>query len=245
MGGDHSVERYFQLRRNTVMNKCIKTLTLAITVFFGASLAQAQDDYFKLEGFGGYAYMNLDRALDLDDFALNDFGKNRVNSHGFNGSVTYNFTRKWGAKFDLSLHTFGEDFTSTVTVNPGPNTSGTFKTSQNDYQYMGGIQYKNNSKDAPAFKPFGHVLAGIAQQKFTLERVTPNPAQLVDLDSNDFAMKLGGGIDIKVSKNIDARVFQFDYNPIWRGEKEVGNNFNPLNGGVRHNFMFTFGVAIH
>ena len=227
------------------MNKYIKTLTLAIAFFIASSGAHAQDEYYKFEGFGGYAYMNLDRALELDNFALDQFGKNRVNSHGFNGSATYNFTKNWGAKFDLSLHSFGEDFTSDVTVNPGPNTAGTYKSSQSDYQYMGGIQYKNNSKDAPRFKPFAHVLAGVAHQKFTLERTSPNAQQLIDLDSTDFAMKFGAGIDVKLVKNIDARVFQIDYNPIWRGEKDTGNIYNPLSGGVRNNYMLTFGVAFH
>ncbi|HEY0458782.1 MAG TPA: outer membrane beta-barrel protein, partial [Pyrinomonadaceae bacterium] len=216
------------------MNTFIKTMTLAITLIFASSLVSAQDDYYKIEGFGGYAYMNLDRGLDLDDFS--EFGKNRVNSHGFNGSVTYNFTRKWGAKFDISLHTFGEDFTSNVAVNP-PIIGGSFKSSQSDYQYMGGIQYKNNSKEAPRFKPFAHVLAGIAHQKFTLEETSPTPSQLIDLNSNDFAMKFGGGVDFKLVKNLDVRLFQFDYNPIWRGEKDLGPQLGTLKGAVRNNYM--------
>lgn len=218
-------------------------MTLAITLLFASSFVCAQDDYYKLEGFGGYAYMNLDRGIDLDEFS--EFGKNRVNSHGFNGSVTYNFTRKWGAKFDLSLHTYGDEFTSILTVNPGPSTAGTFKSSQSDYQYMGGIQYKNNSKDAPTFKPFAHVLAGIAHQKFTVEETSPSNIQLIDLNSTDFAMKFGAGLDVKIHKNVDVRVFQFDYNPIWRSDKDVGSNFDAVRGAVRNNFMITFGVAFH
>src|SRR5215203_380275 len=224
------------------MNIFIKTMTLAITLIFASSLVSAQDDYYKIEGFGGYAYMNLDRGLDLDDFS--EFGKNRVNSHGFNGSVTYNFTRKWGAKFDISLHTYGEDFTANVAVNP-PIIGGSFKSSQSDYQYMGGIQYKNNSKEAPRFKPFAHVLAGIAHQKFTLEETSPTTSQLIDLNSNDFAMKFGGGVDFKLVKNLDVRLFQFDYNPIWRGEKDLGPQLGTLKGAVRNNYMITFGVAFH
>jgi len=225
------------------MNIFIKTMTLAITLIFASSLVCAQkDDYFKIEGFGGYAYMNLDRGIELDEFS--QFGKNRVNSHGFNGSVTYNFTRKWGAKFDVSLHTYGEDFTSNVAVNP-PIIGGSFKSSQSDYQYMGGIQYKNNDKEAPRFKPFAHILAGIAHQKFTLEETSPSNIQLIDLDSTDFAMKFGAGIDYKIHKNVDVRLFQFDYNPIWRSDKDVGSNFDAIKGAVRNNYMITFGVAFH
>ena len=83
------------------MNTLSKSIITAIILIFASSLVRAQnDDYYKFEGFGGYAYMNLDRGVELDEFS--EFGQNRVNSHGFNGSVTYNFRRYWGAKFDLS-----------------------------------------------------------------------------------------------------------------------------------------------
>src|SRR3954454_1580027 len=86
------------------------------------SSALSQSDYYKLEGMGGYSYMNLNRGVDPDEINDNftDTPFNRVNAHGFNGSVTYNFTRYIGAKFDLTLHAHGEDFTSTLTVNPPP-----------------------------------------------------------------------------------------------------------------------------
>jgi hypothetical protein len=146
----------------------------------------------------------------------------------------------------LSLHTHGEDFQSReVTVNPPLVVPGTFKISQSDYQYMGGIQWKDNAKEGPRFKPFGHVLLGGASQSLTLERTAPTNAQLFKLDFNDFAMKFGGGIDLKVSKNIDARLFQFDFNPIWRSEKNLGGNLGTLDNAMRSNYMLTFGIAFH
>src|SRR3982751_2173649 len=94
-------------------------VTLILTVL-AVSSAFAQDDYYKLEGMGGYSYMNLNRGIDpgeIDD-NFSDTPFNRVHAHGFNGSIDYNFTRFIGAKFDLTLHTHGEDFTSTLFVNP-------------------------------------------------------------------------------------------------------------------------------
>jgi opacity protein-like surface antigen len=226
------------------MNTFVKSFFVVAFLIFSATFVSAQSDYFKVEGFAGYAYMNLDRAAEFD--SLPDFNGNRVNSHGFNGSVTYNFSRHWGAKFDLSLHTHGEDFQSPeVTINPPQVVPGTFKISQSDYQYMGGVQWKDNSKDGPKFKPFGHVLLGVASQNLSLDRTAPTNAELFKLDTTDFAMKFGAGFDVKLSKNIDARVFQFDFNPIWRGEKNLGPNLGVLDSGVRSNYMLTFGIVFH
>jgi hypothetical protein len=120
------------------MNTFIKGFMVAVFFVFSATSVLAQnDEYYKVEGFGGYSYMNLDRGVELDQFINSN--QNRVNSHGFNGSVTFNFRRYWGAKFDVSLHSHGEDFQGFLNTNPPlPNpTVQTFKVSQNDYQYMG------------------------------------------------------------------------------------------------------------
>ena len=208
------------------------TLAMAVCLSFG------QDDVYRLEGFGGYSYM------ELDQFPNSNF--NRVNSHGFNGSVTYNFTRYWGAKFDLTLHTHGEDFQSTLVVNPLTTvTNGTFKTSQSDYQYMGGVQIKDNKRDGPRFKPFAHVLAGISDQHFSIDETSPTNTQLVKLSKTGFGMKFGGGIDYKLTKNLDARFIQFDFNPIWRGSTNFGTNFGTVDSAVRTNWLLTFGIAVH
>lgn len=114
---------------------------------------------------------------------------------------------------------------------------------------MGGIQFKNNSKDGPKIKPFAHVLLGVADSHWSLDQETGtstgNALRIADINSTDFAMKFGGGIDIKVHKNVDIRAFQFDFNPIWRGRADFGPNFGTADSAVRTNFMLTFGVAFH
>src|SRR5215467_2115193 len=192
------------------MNKLLKISLILAVSMFGFSLVHAQGqghDFYKWEFFGGYSYMNLNRGFDPDEFndSFSDFPANRVNAHGFNGSITYNFRRFIGAKFDLTLHSHGEDFTSGFNipvVNPPVFTPGTFKTSQNVYQYMGGIQIKDNSKEGPKLKPWAHILGGISDQHFSLDRTAPTSAQLFKVNSTDFAMKLGGGLDIAVHKHI-------------------------------------------
>jgi hypothetical protein len=225
------------------------TAILAI-IALGAVSAFSQDEINRVEAFGGYAYMNLNRGIDPDEFNddFSDFPGNRVNAHGFNGSLTYNFTRFIGAKFDLTLHSYGEDFTSQLTVNPPPPTlppPGTFKISQNIYQYMGGIQIKDNKKEGSKLRPFAHALIGVSQETFSIDQTAPSNSQLFDVESTDWAMKFGGGIDYKIHKHFDLRLIQVDWNPIVRGDKDFGGRFGVVNGVLQNNIQLTFGIAIH
>ena len=232
------------------MNTLFRSMfTLAVLMFAFTSI-QAQDEIYRLEGFGGYSYMNLNRGFDPDEFDddFSDTRFNRVNAHGFNGSITYNFTRYLGAKFDLTLHSHGEDFDSVLSVNPFPPGQpgpGTFKTSQNVYQYMGGIQVKDNRKDGPTFKPFGHALLGVSDQHFSIDQTAPVNARLIDVNSTDFAMKFGGGLDWKIHKNFDVRLIQADWNPIVRGDLETTGRFGTIESVLQNNWLLTFGVVIH
>ncbi|MEO8573617.1 MAG: outer membrane beta-barrel protein [Pyrinomonadaceae bacterium] len=229
------------------------TFIVAITVL-GFATVNAQSEFFKLEGMGGYSYMNLNRGVDPDEFNddFSDFPANRVNAHGFNGSVTYNFTRFIGAKFDVTLHTHGEDFQS-LFVNPlrtspeggTPSVNGTFKTSQSVYQYMGGIQIKDNEKEGSRFRPFAHILLGAAQQSFSVDETAPTSSQLFKIDSTDLAMKFGGGADVNIGKHFAVRAIQFDWNPIFRGDLDLGNGFGTANGVLQNNWLLTFGVVLH
>jgi hypothetical protein len=220
------------------------TFVLAV-LMFGISTVNAQTERNKFELFGGYSYMNLNRGFDADEFDddFSDFPANRVNAHGFNGSVTYNVTRYVGIKGDLTLHSYGEDFNSILIVNPPVNTSQTFKTSQNIYQYMGGLQIKDNAKEGSKFRPFAHALIGVADQHFSIDQ--SNGTRLLDLNSTDWAMKFGGGVDIKIHKNIDIRAIGFDWNPIVRGDMNVGGRFGTVNGVLQNNWLLNFGVVIH
>jgi hypothetical protein len=230
------------------MNRLFK-ISLMLTISMVAfSSVHAQDEINRWEFFGGYSYMNLNRGFDPDEFdnSFSDFPSNRVNAHGFNGSITYNFCRFIGAKFDLTLHSHGEDFNSNfITVNPPLVTPGTFKTSQNVYQFMGGIQIKDNKKEGPKLKPWAHILAGISDQHFGLDRTAPTSAQLFKVNSTDFAMKFGGGLDLAVHKHVDIRLIGADWNPIFRGDLDLGPPLGTAGSVLQNNFLLNFGVVLH
>lgn len=225
-------------------------LTVAV-LLLGMTAVLAQSDIYKFEGYGGYSYMNLNRGIDADEFddSLGDTPANRVNAHGFNGSFTYNFHRFVGAKFDLTLHSHGEDFSGVLHVNPVRpegtiGTPATFKTSQNVYQYMGGIQIKDNKKEGAKFRPWAHILLGVADQHFSVDETTPTSQRIFDVNSTDWAMKFGGGLDYQVHKNVDIRFIQFDWNPIWRGDQDFGPNIGVVNGVMQNNWLVGVGVVL-
>ena len=225
------------------MKKLFKGALTVAVVMFGMTAVFAQGEITKWEGYGGYSYMNLNRGIDADEFnsELGDTPANRVNAHGFNGSITYNFHRFVGAKFDLTLHSHGEDFAGHII---GGTTPAVFKSSQNVYQYMGGIQIKDNQKEGPKFRPWAHILLGVADQHFSVDQTTPTATRIFDVNSTDWAMKFGGGLDWEIHKNVDVRLIQFDWNPIFRGDQNFGPNIGVVNGVMQNNWLVGVGVVL-
>lgn len=233
------------------MKKLYSGALCIAVLLFGVAAVAAQDERVKWEGYAGYSYMNLNRGIDADEFDddLGDTPANRVNAHGFNGSLTYNFHRYVGAKFDLTLHSHGEDFTGFIAPKPalGPEGVGTpitVKVSQNVYQYMGGIQIKDNNR-GKKFRPWAHILLGVADQHFSAEETTNlGFGTIFDVNSTDWAMKFGGGLDYEVHRNVDIRFIQFDWNPIFRGDQDFGPNVGVVNGVMQNNWLIGVGIVL-
>ena len=53
-------------------------------------------------------------------------------------------------------------------------------------------------------------------------------------------MAIGGGVDVKVSKRVDIRLIQVDFNPTYLKDTD---DFEI--GGVQKNWRFGFGIVIH
>ena len=209
-------------------------ITATLLVAF-AVMSVAAQDYRKFEVFAGYAYANYDNVLDQID---NDIDSN-ISLRGFNASATYNFHPYVGVKFDYSLTANRKDINE-----PGVDLDVKYKNNQ----FLGGLQFKDNRDDAGRFKPFAHVLAGLANQKLNaVGSVATTPPNIILLDAhpstNNFAMVVGGGLDIKVHKNVDIRVIQFDYNPVFFGDQQVGT-FN-IDGQKQNNIRMSFGIVFH
>lgn len=142
------------------LTKRIMALSTLLLLCATAALAQS-DDYKRWEFFGGYSALRFDNlGGDSNNAAINDVLGDKNTLRGFELSITRNFHKYVGAKFDYSLHLREDNFSR-------PAGSGTIdSTVQN---FLGGIQVKNNMEDGPRFKPFGHALFGVANQKIDVD----------------------------------------------------------------------------
>jgi hypothetical protein len=167
-------------------------LLAALCVPYASAQQSASDneDYPKAEGYVGFSHF---RAT----------GGGTVGFNGFEAAVTANVSRIVGLKFDLSSH-YRSDFIERVSI----------------YNYVGGVQLKNNSRDA-SLKPFGHLLAGGARIGGGF------------VSSNGFSAVVGAGLDIRAGRRVDVRVIQADYNLLRFG------------GGCSHNFRLGAGLVFH
>ena len=193
------------------MNRMFKYFCAASLLAFAVLAASAQDDRHKFEVYGGYSYLRAD--VDVD----------HVNANGFEGSLTGNFHRYVGAKFDFSTHSKTYSFNSgTATVNAKLRAN----------QYLFGVQFKDNKEDGGRLRPFAHVLAGVANSRATISGATTGSAS-----DNNFAMVFGGGLDINASRHVAIRLIQADYNPVFSRGSGSNNTAN--------NFRLGFGIVFH
>ena len=197
------------------------TLTALILVSAPAALAQS-DEYKKWEFFGGYSAMKFDNlGGDTQNPEVDDVLGGRNTLRGFELSLTRNVHKYVGIKFDYSLHLREDEFSR-------PAGSGTVDTTVQNY--LGGLQFKNNDKEGPRFKPFAHALLGVAVQKVDVDSpALPAVFGISDFHANEtsFAMAFGGGIDIKLNDRFDVRAGQIDWNIINRGDQQTGVLLTP------------------
>ena len=113
------------------------------------------------------------------------------------------------------------------------------------------MQFKDNSRNKRV-KPFGHVLAGFARysnrQSQTLDLFPAFNFTIKDRFTS-FAMKIGGGLDVKVGKRVDIRVIQADYTPVFakdRKPERISGPFTPsFAGRLMNGLTIGAGIVIH
>jgi opacity protein-like surface antigen len=200
-----------------MFKKAIIALSIA-AVSAASAVAQAQpvDDYKKVEFFAGYSNGQVDTGVDSGNSAV-DFFRDRENFNGVNVSGVYNFSRYLGVKGDVSA-TFNNNTFSGETG--GAVVS--FKNNNSLYNFLGGIQVKDNANEG-VFKPFGHVLVGVAHARAKFKDYTCTPTTGVcptviapdsTFSDTGFAAAVGGGIDFRVNNRFQIRAIQIDWNPV-------------------------------
>jgi hypothetical protein len=247
-------------------------VTLFVLGCASMSYAQGSGDYHKWEVYAGYSlgritsnvssgsftsaggtqtFTNLCSAATGQEIGPNSqkFFCTRRNFNGFDGSVTYNVSRYIGIKGDFTAHFKSQSFVDKFTP---PGVTQTLANTERLYNFLGGVQVKNNSREA-RFKPFAHALVGIARytnrQQQTLDLFPQFNFSIEDRETS-FAMKLGGGLDIRAGKRIDIRIIELDYNPVFAGDRQPKSIAGPFTsvsftGKTANNFTVGIGIVIH
>jgi opacity protein-like surface antigen len=211
------------------MFKLIKILCLTCVLTLTAfAQTQTTDEYEKNEYYVGYSHQQVEGG---DVYRP-------VNGAEF--SYVRNVHRYFGLKGDISAAYRGNETfqinTTDATTGNAYAYQGRFRSSV--YNFLGGVQVKNNASRARV-KPFGHALAGVALQRSkntALTCVQGNCPSFVtnsapfSFKTTNFALALGGGLDIRLSDRVDFRAIQVDYNPIFRS-------------GVQNNVRFGVGFV--
>lgn len=250
-----------------------RMLLLAITVLAWAPHALAQSDYHKVELFGGYSLargvsnVNELRATSpggteiFSDLCSSSTGERlgpnsqtffceRRNFHGFDASFAVNLTRYVGIKADFTGHYKSESFADLFPT-PVGNATQTIHTRERLHQFLFGVQVKDNGLER-RLKPFVHALVGAARYSNRQSQdidLFPDFNFVADDRETSFAMKLGGGLDVRLSRRLDLRLIEFDYNPIFAGDRSFRSVSGPFTldaaGKTAHNYTFSFGIVFH
>lgn len=216
------------------MKKIMLAASLAVLSGISAfGQTTAVDDYKKSEFFVGFSNSQVDTGLTPDDFG--DLPDDRESFNGFEVSGVYNFSRYLGVKGDFSAAYNNKTFGFIVPTVPPSTGQVIFDTNNSLYNFLGGVQVKDNATDA-RFKPFGHALIGAGHGRVKVKNITCDPA--IDctglegtVSETGFAGAFGGGLDIKLSDRFDLRAIQVDYNPI------------RFDNGTSHNVRFGIGLV--
>jgi len=202
-------------------------LLLCCTSFVAAQ----SNDQPRVEGFAGYSVMRTNYKVERrDPFepVIVAFSPDEARTlSGLNVSVTGYLTKGFGVTGDFSAH-----FKTNKIADP---LGGNIETNIRVFNIVGGPQYKfrNNSR----ITPFARALAGVAITRAKLK--VPSLNSTDSASSTDFALAIGGGLDVRVNKRVDLRVFQADYNPIFlRRGNELG-----FGSARADNVRFSFGVV--
>lgn len=180
-------------------------------------------EFQKFEIFGGFSHNQID--VYSDDFDDNGgFFENRLDHNGFEVSGVVNVHRYVGIKGDFAAH-YKKYTVSFPAFGTTPAQS--FRLKSSIYNFLGGVQVKNNAKEGSRFRPFAHALVGVAHSRGGLEGSNETGT------TNGLAAAFGGGLDIKANEHLTIRAVQVDYNP------------TRLADATQQNFRIGIGLVFH
>jgi opacity protein-like surface antigen len=217
---------------------------ITLTVLIG-SFAFAQDSTPKVQVFGGYSLTREDTGglslLTVDLVVPHPMGTFGVNYdfQGWSAEGQYNANRWVGVAMDFGGRYGRPINSSTSGVSGLPNSTA--------YSILAGpvVSYRTKSR----LTPFVHVLLGWDRTSLsasTLTGVSPSVSYAA-ITANDFALAVGGGVDLKVFRPLSVRLGQVDYfHTSVNSNKLYGADFNSVlfEGYPTHQVNFRFSAGI-
>jgi len=193
-----------------------KYFVLVGVLLLTAGLALAQD-FPKVETSPAFMYIrtpiNFGQGQNLS-----------FNCAGGGGTLAYNVTSALGIAADMGgCKYFGESLPEEVSS----------KISGSAFTYLFGPRFTYRSKSA--FQPFGEINFGGARIALTANNCSGD----CSVSKNAFAMTVGGGFQIKMSKKISLRPVQAEYLYTRFGKE------NGLNLGNQNSFRLKSGIVIN
>ena len=205
-------------------------IALSLTAIGAVSVfaQSAGDDFKKAEFYVGYSNGQVDTGVDSGNSTV-DFFRDRESFNGFNVQGTYNLSRYFGVKGDMSATFNSKQFSGSTTVGGNTTTIGV-KNSNQFYNFTGGVQVKDNAKSG-TFKPFAHAMVGVAHGRLNISDYTCTPSANCTIvsfpDDTDtetgFSGVFGGGLDLRINNKFQIRAIQVDYNPTRLGGETQNN----------------------
>jgi opacity protein-like surface antigen len=193
-----------------------KLFLLALSLLVIGPAVYAQNGR-RADIFIGYSNLQAEGIVDAGDPSEvfdGDFFDRRLGVHGFNASVAGFFSHAFGIKGDFSFHR-NKDSARIV--------DGSNSLDSRVFYFMAGPTFK--FRNASKVGPFVHALAGGAHTRFDVEtvRVVAGTTQRgrSDTSSTNFAVGIGGGLDIRLGDRLSLRAIQVDYTPIFLRDRSV------------------------
>lgn len=192
--------------------KSLLLIAVCLIVMAPASFAQGRAEFFV-----GYSNLQAEGVPNPDNPGQifdDDFFDRRRGAHGINGSITGYLNSVFGIKGDFSFHR-NEDGTDFL--------GGRDSMENRTIYFMGGpkIKFRNSSR----IEPFMHALAGGANSRFKVQSsrdITGGTVRdLFEVSSTDFAIGVGGGLDLRMGERFSIRAIQVDYAPVFLRDRTV------------------------
>jgi opacity protein-like surface antigen len=194
-------------------------LTLLTTFCALPAAAQTATDNRRPEFFVGYSNLQAEglpeRDTNTGSFSDTLFGE-RSGLHGVNVEATGYLSPRFGLTGDFSYHARGRGFT--------PTAGGSGDIDTRVFNVMGGpqVRFPNQTRTTP----FLRALFGVANTRFSVSNSTPGATggavtNSFTTNATDFAMAMGGGLDVRLSDRVGLRVLQIDYNPVFLRDRSI------------------------